>query len=145
MATVTGTEMRYRPLDNYANMQNPPDFSWPWEEGAVSYDLVICRDRQMQAVAYQKLDHPVNYYNFPFTFEPGVYYWHARWKRKGKWGPGLIPGDSSSGQMPVLSRFRMWIPSCPGFRLPIPEFMWTEGILTDSASVSGRQKTGISR
>ena len=35
MAILTGTEMRYRPLDNYANMQNPPDFSWPWEENAV--------------------------------------------------------------------------------------------------------------
>lgn len=87
MAILTGTEMRYRPLDNYANMQNPPDFSWPWEENAVSYDLVICRDLQMQEVAYQKLDNPVNYYNFPHTFEPGVYYWHARWKKAGEIGP----------------------------------------------------------
>ena len=87
MAILTGTEMRYRPLDDYANMQNPPDFSWPWEEGAVGYDLVICRDRQMQDVAYQKLDHPVNYYNFPHTFSPGIYYWHARWKKEGEVGP----------------------------------------------------------
>lgn len=29
MAIIPGTEMRYRPLDNYANMQNPPDFPGP--------------------------------------------------------------------------------------------------------------------
>lgn len=91
MAILAGTEMRYRPLDNYANMQNPPDFSWPWEENASCYDLVICRDREMTQVAYEKRNHPVNYYNFPFTFEPGIYYWRARWKKPDCTGPWSEP------------------------------------------------------
>lgn len=87
MAIVPGTEMRYRPLDNYANMQNPPDFSWPWEEGATGYDLIICRDRGLTDIAYQRLDNPVNYYNFPHSFQPGIYYWSARWKKGSCCGP----------------------------------------------------------
>ena len=46
--------MRFRPFDNYHTFQNPPDFSWPWVENAESYDLIVCRDRELKDIAYSR-------------------------------------------------------------------------------------------
>ncbi len=85
-----GLEMRFRPFDNYHTLQNPPDFSWPWVEDAESYDLIVCRDRELKDIAYSRYGNRVNYYNFPEIFEPGMYYWSVRHHRDGRpsaWEP----------------------------------------------------------
>ncbi len=91
MKIKEGLEMRYRPFDNYISMQNPPDFSWPYEAGVTGYDLIVCRDAGLRDVAY-RLDHfHANYYNFPYTFEPGIYYWAVRSRREGAAGSWSSP------------------------------------------------------
>ena len=50
MKIKEGLEMRYRPFDNYISMQNPPDFSWPYEAGVTGYDLIVCRDAGLRDV-----------------------------------------------------------------------------------------------
>ena len=89
-AVEPGLEMRFRPYENYRTFQNPPDFSWPWIEGAESYDLIVCRDRGLKDIAYSRYGNRVNYYNFPEVFEPGLYYWSVRHCRDGRassWEP----------------------------------------------------------
>ena len=86
-AVQPGLEMRFRPFDNYHTFQNPPDFSWPWVEDAESYDLIVCRDRELKDIAYSRYGNRVNYYNFPEIFEPGMYYWSVRHHRNGRPSP----------------------------------------------------------
>ena len=65
------------------------DYRYPYF--AERYELIVCRDEAMQDVAYHRglqgryvgkvyNDLPLtdNYYNFPSTFEAGIYYWSVR-------------------------------------------------------------------
>lgn len=82
MEIEVGLETRYRPFDNYITMQNPPDFSWPFEEKATGYDLIVCLDKELNVIEYKIENYHVNYYNFPYPFEPGIYYWAVRSRNK---------------------------------------------------------------
>lgn len=73
---VNELSMPFKPADKYLSHQNPPDFTWPYVEGA-TYDVIVCRDEGLTDVAYQKTGITTNYYNFEYTFETGVYYWWA--------------------------------------------------------------------
>lgn len=75
---LKGQEMPFFPPDKYVTMQNPPDFSWPHEQMAISYDLRICRDIKMTDIAYAKNGITLNLYNFDKVFETGTYYWSVR-------------------------------------------------------------------
>lgn len=105
MKSLSGLEMRYRPFDNYATMQNPPDFSWPYEEGVSGYDVIVCRDRALTDIAYRLENHHVNYYNFPYIFQPGIYYWAVRSRKGGacsKWSrPRRFLLREDAGEFPV--------------------------------------------
>lgn len=88
---VSGTEWQFRPPAQYISEQNPPDFSWPKVNGASGYELIVCRDEQMQDVAYENRNVERNYYNFPVSFEPGIYYWSVRYKMDGKLSEWTAP------------------------------------------------------
>ena len=77
-------EWDFRPPADYVCEQNPPDFSWPYIKEARTYDLKICRDKEMQEIAYEAVDITTNFYNFPEPFEPEIYYWSARYKAGGE-------------------------------------------------------------
>lgn len=69
-------QMLYMPSENYVSIQNPPNFTWPLSEGAVSYNIKVCTDRDLTEVAYFKDNISRNYYNFDSTFATDVdYYW----------------------------------------------------------------------
>lgn len=75
-----GLDTPFRPSDNYVSSQNAPDFMWPYVEGARSYDLIICSDKELKDVKYRKDGLTKNFYTFPHTFETGVhYYWAVRY------------------------------------------------------------------
>lgn len=84
-------EWDFRPPADYVCEQNPPDFSWPYIKEARTYDLKICRDKEMQEIAYEAVDITTNFYNFPEPFEPGIYYWSARYKAGGELSEWLQP------------------------------------------------------
>lgn len=75
-----GAHMPYRPSDNYNCDQNPPDFSWPAIEGAVSYEVKVTTDIAREHIVHEAKDIPYNVYNFSKAFEPGIYYWSLRYK-----------------------------------------------------------------
>lgn len=71
-----GTRMPFRPADGYVSLQNPPDFTWPYVDGADSYWLVVSRDETFNSIDFEKRGLNTNYYNFDTAFETGVrYYW----------------------------------------------------------------------
>jgi len=77
-----GTGMPIRPADGYVSKQNPPDFTWPYVEGA-TYNLKICTNKNMSnsSLAYSAEGITHNYYNFPHTFETGKdYYWSVQYE-----------------------------------------------------------------
>lgn len=69
----------FKPPHNYSSMQNPPDFTWTDVKGATSYDIVIARDEALTDIAYLAEGLQWHYYNFPYSFEPGVYWWAVRY------------------------------------------------------------------
>ncbi len=72
--------VRFLPLDNYTSNQNPPDFLWRSIPESVSYDLIVCSDEKLTQLEYAKFDIPYHFYNFSYSFEPGIYYWAVRYK-----------------------------------------------------------------
>ena len=74
---TSGTMVPFRPLHDYVSEQNPPDFMWPLNANAESYDLIVCSDPELKTVVYEKKKIPTNFYNFEHTFETGVNYWWA--------------------------------------------------------------------
>jgi hypothetical protein len=81
-------EMPFRPSNNYCSQQNPPDFSWPYAGDGMLYDIIICRDKNLKEIEYKKDNLCTNFYNFSYTFKPGIYYWSVRCKtdeRCGDW------------------------------------------------------------
>lgn len=83
IGTPIGTQTPFKPVHKYGSMQNSPDFTWPMISGAESYDLIVCSDEELTDVKYSKYGLEWHYYNFPYTFEPGTYYWAIRY-HKGK-------------------------------------------------------------
>lgn len=69
----------FKPYDKYGCMQNPPDFTWPEIKNAEKYDIIICSDEEMNDIKYSKYDLDYHGYNFPYTFDPGTYYWSVRY------------------------------------------------------------------
>lgn len=78
--TTDGRHMPWRPADKYVSVQNPPDFTWPFVNSAVSYDLIVCSDEGLTDIKYQKTGLTENYYCFNEQFETGVdYYWAVKY------------------------------------------------------------------
>ncbi len=80
----------FKPPHNYSCMQNPPDFTWcppTTSYDKYTYDLVICKDEELKEVAYEANGLKWHYYNFPYTFEPGVYWWSVRFYESGNKEP----------------------------------------------------------
>ena len=77
---LQGKEMPFRPEDKYVTEQNPPDFSWPSVSYADSYDLKVCRDKDLTDTAYEKSGITDNFYNFDQPFAIGTYYWSVRFR-----------------------------------------------------------------
>lgn len=102
-------EMPYRPANNYSSQQNPPDFSWPYAGDKVLYDIIICLDKDLKQIEYQKCDICTNFYNFPYIFKPGIYYWSVRYKtdtKQGEWEESrrfLLRPDSFPFPVPDIS------------------------------------------
>jgi len=104
---IQGRHMPFRPEDKYVCEQNPPDFSWPAIQGAISYDLIVCRDSELTDIAYEKRALTDNFYNFDKVFEKGTYYWAVSFRTntgKSKWTEARrfrIAPDAS--EFPVVS------------------------------------------
>jgi len=77
--TLQGTEWRFYPPADYVSSQNPPDFSWPYVENAVCYDLVISKYSDFRIIYASNFGYKSNYYNFPYTFDKDVYYYRVRY------------------------------------------------------------------
>ena len=73
---------RITPVNDYHSFQNPPSFKWAVVDGAVSYDIKICTDKELNNIKYEKAGIKTNYYNFPYTFEAGEYFWSYRFTTK---------------------------------------------------------------
>lgn len=76
--TLQGTEWRFYPAADYTSHQNPPDFSWPYVEQAVFYDLIISKDESFDNIYASAYGLTENYYNFSYTFDEDVYYYKVR-------------------------------------------------------------------
>ena len=79
----------FKPPHNYSCIQNPPDFTWPSpnNNATYKYDLIICKDEALTEVAYEAKNLEWHYYNFPYTFEPGIYWWSVRFYANGNKEP----------------------------------------------------------
>lgn len=83
---LVGTNMPFRPTDSLVTTQNPPDFSWPFVDGADKYDLQVGRDAALSSVTYENASLTVNFYNFPSVIPDGTWYWRVRYhKPDGTW------------------------------------------------------------
>lgn len=110
-------KIRFRPVDNYTCEQNPPDFSWWKVENAASYDLIVCRDKELTDIVYEKKDITDCFYNFDEPFPPGIYYWSVRfhlpapqyegWPQvRGAWQPArrfLVEDDAFAFPVPDVT------------------------------------------
>ena len=119
----------FKPPHNYSCMQNPPDFTWcppTTSYDKYTYDLVICKDEELKEVAYEANGLQWHYYNFPYTFEPGVYWWSVRFYEKGNKEPSdwaaakkfridqeavafTMPSAEEIAQIIPKSHPRMWV------------------------------------
>ncbi len=75
-----GSNSHFKPVHQYGSMQNPPDFTWPQINNAYSYDVVVCADEDLNNVVYSKNEIKYAYYNFPYAFRPGTYWWAVRYR-----------------------------------------------------------------
>lgn len=76
-----GIERQFRPEDKYVSEQNPPTFSWSAVTGSTSYDLIICKDKELKEIAYSQYGIVDNIFGFNYIFEPGTYYWSVRYNK----------------------------------------------------------------
>ncbi len=81
--TADGVSMLWSPIDGYVSRQNPPDFTWPYVNGAVSYDFRICtRPVHNDSKVYEKAGLTNNYHNLQNVLETGTqYYWFVRYNK----------------------------------------------------------------
>ena len=93
-----GSNSHFKPVHQYASVQNPPDFTWPQINTAYSYDVIVCSDEALTDVVYSKEEIKYAYYNFTHPFEPGTYWWAVRYRTV----DGGKPSDWS-----VARRFRI--------------------------------------
>ncbi|MBU5449833.1 DUF4962 domain-containing protein [Acetivibrio sp. MSJd-27] len=113
---LQGKEMPFRPEDKYVTEQNPPDFSWPSVSYADSYDLKVCRDKDLTDTAYEKSGITDNFYNFDQPFAIGTYYWSVRFRSasgNSVWTPARrfrIDPDASEFPVPPLAKLLEKIP-----------------------------------
>lgn len=109
-------EWPWKPPADYISEQNAPDFTWPKVGHAISYDLIICSDNRLENIKYEKRDLKNNYYNFPYTFEPGTYWWSVRYRCKdgySEWSPALrflLRPDAYRFVLPDISEALKLIP-----------------------------------
>jgi len=75
--------MPFRPENSLVTTQNPPDFSWPFVVGADGYNLQVSRDASFSAVD-KNVSLTRNFYNFPETFESGIWYWRVSYQKTGE-------------------------------------------------------------
>ncbi len=75
--------MPFRPENSLVTTQNPPDFSWPFVAGADGYNLQVSRDASFSAVD-KNVSLTQNFYNFPETFESGIWYWRVSYQKTGE-------------------------------------------------------------
>ncbi len=75
-----GLAMNFRPKDKYASQQNPPSFTWPFVEGADSFELKICSDEALSDIKYHWDGLKINVFTPDCLLETGVqYYWSVRY------------------------------------------------------------------
>lgn len=118
-------KVRFRPVDNYTCEQNPPDFSWWKVDDAVSYDLIVCRDRELTDIAYEKRGITDYYYNFETPFAPGVYYWSVRYNLPQRTGWPAINGEWQPA--------RRFLVEDDAFLFPVPDVTQTVNSITRQA------------
>ncbi|PYI57443.1 DUF4962 domain-containing protein [Paenibacillus flagellatus] len=80
-AVLSGLNMPFRPIDSLVTTQNPPDFSWPYIADADLYRLQVSRDSAGTDVVHENDRLTANVYNFPHTFEEGIWYWRVKYRR----------------------------------------------------------------
>ncbi|WP_187434159.1 DUF4962 domain-containing protein [Paenibacillus methanolicus] len=78
-SVLSGLNMPFGPTDSLTTTQNPPDFRWPYINGADNYQLQVSRSSTMASVAYDQQTQAVNFYNFNETFEAGTWFWRVRY------------------------------------------------------------------
>ncbi len=111
-----GAMTPFKPEHKYGSMQNPPDFTWTQINGAESYDIVVARDEQLTDIAYREDGLKWHYYNFPYTFEPGTYWWAVRYHIGNKvsdWGVARrfrIDPDATEFIVPDADNIKNMIP-----------------------------------
>ena len=93
-----GASSPFKPVHQYACMQNPPDFTWPQIKDAYSYDIIVCTDEALTKTAYSANNIKYSYYNFRSAFTPGTYWWAVRYRKTAN-------GEVSSWS--VARRFRV--------------------------------------
>ncbi len=109
-------EMMYMPEDGYVSMQNPPNFTWPKDDKATSYNIKVCLGAEEK---YARNGVVNNYYNFDCIFETGVDY---TWSicpvysdgTTGKWSPAIgfsIRNDAYEFPVPSIEELLKRIPS----------------------------------
>lgn len=76
--TTSNYNIDFVPYDNDKCQQNSPLFLWPYIKEADSYELIVCRDRELSDIAYQKEGIKTTSFIFSYTLEPGTYYWAVR-------------------------------------------------------------------
>lgn len=75
----SGYAMPYAPADGLVTSQNPPDFHWPFIDGADTYHLQVSRSASVASVVYEDAAIVRNYYNFAHTFDAGTWYWRVKY------------------------------------------------------------------
>ncbi|MBU0610057.1 MAG: DUF4962 domain-containing protein, partial [Armatimonadetes bacterium] len=70
--------MPWRPGVGRVVLQNPPDFSWPPQPGAASYEFALSRDPQFPADQTATARTPYNVYSHRATLAEGTWHWRMR-------------------------------------------------------------------
>ncbi len=76
-------DMPFRPFDKQVVMQNPPDFSWKYVDGAESYNIRISTNTSMTDIIYKKTGVLKNILNPETAFNEGTYYWQVQYVKDG--------------------------------------------------------------
>jgi hypothetical protein len=77
-----GYSRRFQPGNHLVSTQNPPDFGWPFIDGADAYELQVATDSSFQSIVYEMNGISLNYHNVPQTFAGGQsYYWRVRYHK----------------------------------------------------------------
>ena len=72
-------QMPWRPAAGRVVLQNPPDFSWPPQPTAASYEFALSRDPQFPAGQTATARTPYNVYSHSATLAEGTWHWRMRY------------------------------------------------------------------